>query len=328
MDRFNHRRQNMGLLAIIRNAQAVRAQMAAPRESMTMSVTPISKVQRVIDPNAPLKAQVSVLSLLIKDPPENSRIITITPELAAHVLANLNDNNRRQRPAKIKAWSVVMSADEWKLTGDTIKFGRDGRLIDGQNRLASCVRADKAFRTYVAFGIDPATFSVIDAGTTRTGADTFQISGVPYATIQSGAVRWLMIFAASNGTPDRGQQYSNDQLWAHYKANIDEPTMSWAAKTAHAIKGIPPTALAAHLYLFLPKNRNATVRFVHDLQEYRSGGKKLIDELLERRRMNMGRLHENSVNAMIILAWRAYCAGQSVTKRTLTWTKDDAYPTL
>ena len=47
------------------------------------SVTPIQNKQpRFIDPNAPLAKQQEVFKLLMKDPPENSRVLTITPSFS------------------------------------------------------------------------------------------------------------------------------------------------------------------------------------------------------------------------------------------------------
>ena len=54
--------------------------------------------------------------------------------------------------------------NNWSLTGETIKFGTDGLLKDGQHRLYACIRANTPFDTHAIFGINPETFQHIDVG--------------------------------------------------------------------------------------------------------------------------------------------------------------------
>jgi hypothetical protein len=83
-----------------------------------------------------------------------------------------------------------MMADEWMLTGDTIKFSDAGLLRDGQNRLRACQRAGVPFRTHIVFGIEDEAFDRLDQGKNRNGADVLSIAGYQYVTALSGAVRW------------------------------------------------------------------------------------------------------------------------------------------
>jgi hypothetical protein len=291
-----------------------------------MSITPIGKPTRFTDPNKPVKDQATNLLALIKEPPENSRILTVTPELAQWILENINTNNRRQRPGKIKAWAAVMAAGDWLLTGDTIKFGKSGALIDGQNRLAACFRGGVPFRTYAAFGIEDRAFNVIDTNSVRSNADTFKMAGVEYDRIVAHAVRWLMIY---DGDPlDRSRSIPNTELWDYYQKHVDAEQMRRAARHAYNIKGLPHSALAAHLYLFYHKNAKATKAFATDLEGYQRGGKKLIDRIADLRKQAMGRLHETQVNALFILTWRAYRDNKTVTAKTFKWTETNEYPAI
>jgi hypothetical protein len=62
------------------------------------------------------------------------------------------------------------SGGSFSLTGDTIKFGTDGLLKDGQNRLAAVVRSGVSLSTHTVFGIEPLLFDRMDIGKNRTGA--------------------------------------------------------------------------------------------------------------------------------------------------------------
>ena len=97
------------------------------------------KGERKIKASMPLPQQIETLKELIARPPTNSRVIEWSPKLAEYVLTNLNRDNRPMKPGKIKKYAADISDKGWGVTGDTIKFGSDGLLKDGQNRLSACV---------------------------------------------------------------------------------------------------------------------------------------------------------------------------------------------
>src|ERR1700730_6868137 len=139
------------------------------------------KAERKIKASMPLTEQIATLGELISRPPTNSRVIEFGPKLTEYVLTELNPHNRPMKPAKIKKYTVDLLEGRWGLTGDTMKFGLDGFLKDGQNRLAASVRAGKALTTHVVFGIQPDLFARMDIGKNRTGGDVFAIAKINYA---------------------------------------------------------------------------------------------------------------------------------------------------
>src|SRR5947208_3113792 len=141
-----------------------------------MRASTSDKTERKIKASMPLNEQIATLSDLIMHPPTNSRVIEFSPKLAEYVLTKLNLSNRPLKPAKIKKYAADLSEGLWGLTGDTIKFGTDGLLKDGQNRLSASMRAGKTMSSHVVFGIDPRLFSRMDIGKNRTGGDVFSIA--------------------------------------------------------------------------------------------------------------------------------------------------------
>jgi hypothetical protein len=144
------------------------------------------KAERKINASMPFNEQVSMLDALIRRPPTNSRVIEFSPKLAEHILTKLNLNNRPMKTAKIKKYAEDLAEGLWGLTGDTIKFGTDGLLKDGQNRLSACVRAGRPMASHAVFGIDPGylhewTSARIATGLTffRSQASATQITSVP-----------------------------------------------------------------------------------------------------------------------------------------------------
>jgi len=279
-----------------------------------------------LDPNAPLAEQIKQLKQLIATHQDTAIVLTLVPELMQWVLENLNTNNRKQRRAKIKKFAQCLTNGAWQLTGDTIKFGRSGLLLDGQNRLAGCVLAGLRMETYVVFNIDDDAFAVIDTGTTRTNQDTLKIFGVPYEHVATPAVRWIMLHMLKL---DRGKTFDNAEMLEYYRNKIDKDALDRAVKDAIEVGSIIPQGnFAAYIYLARRINAKATDRLVADCINYVRGGRKLIDKLETLRKQQMGRIHEDVKNAIIILAWKAYRRGNVVTKTTLNWTESKDFPTL
>ena len=129
----------------------------------------------------------------LKNPPETSWIITVDPASAEVLLEERNEGNRPPKPNKVQQFATDMSSKRWGLTGDTLKFAPDGRLLDGQNRLAACVRSNKPFTTHVVFNIDPQLFGRMDIGKPRNPADVLHIAGYKYASTLAAAVRWTYL---------------------------------------------------------------------------------------------------------------------------------------
>src|SRR5437868_15069750 len=81
----------------------------------TGNITPLraanasNQMERKIKPSMALGDQIAILSDLIKNPPENSRIIEVSPKLAEYVLTELNDKNRPMKPTKIKTYAEDLS---------------------------------------------------------------------------------------------------------------------------------------------------------------------------------------------------------------------------
>jgi len=133
------------------------------------------------------------LSKWLNSPPENSRRVWITPEMALAILTDLNKGNRTKKPEEIRRYANDMKDGRWVMTGESIKFGTDGMLKDGQNRLSACVQAGVSFATHIVFGIDPNVFANIDRGKNRNPADVFYIAGIKYPSDTSAAVRWILL---------------------------------------------------------------------------------------------------------------------------------------
>lgn len=282
-----------------------------------------------------LQAQISELQNFIKHPPSTSKIIEFSPQLAEYVLANLSRDNRPKKPAKIKRYAEDLVAGRWGLTGDTIKFGTNGLLRDGQNRLAASVRAGRSLISHVVFGVDPDLFTRMDIGKNRTPADVFAIAGISYANHVAGAVRWLLILTSEKPN-DRGAQFSNEELLEAYRSRFDADKLEHSIQCALAVRRStrhPVAPLAALHYLFAQRDRQKADEFFDEwamdrAKRARAPTRYLQRKLVEMARLANRRLHENVRNALIIKAWNAYVANRSLTKKVMEHSPSDKLPTI
>lgn len=298
-------------------------------EGDVMSVQQIKTEPRFVDPTSPLEKQRTALDSLIQNPPENSRVMVFSPELAENVLADLNGQNRSQRPMRIQRYARDMADRKWLLSGDTIKFGRSGLLRDGQNRLKACVHSKSSFKTHVIFGVDDRAFKAMDIGATRTGIDAFKIEGVPNPRVAAPAVRWIIIYDRSATDPDRGASFDNATLLEYYKANVDPARLNLAISRSIAVgHPFPQGPLAALFYRFDSRDARLTKQFALDLEKRERGGRKLAEKLVDLRKQQAGRLHELQMHALVIQAFNAYRQKVSVTRATLNWHDGKDFPEI
>jgi hypothetical protein len=296
---------------------------------------PHAKLERKIKAGMPLRDQIAILSDLIKNAPENSRIIEFSPKLAEYVLTELNDKNRPMKPTKIKIYTNDLNSGMWGLTGDTVKFGTDGCLKDGQNRLAASVRANKPLKTHAVFGIDPRLFARMDIGKNRNGADVFSIAGVSYANHVSATVRWLLILT-SDDPGNRGAQFSNEELLAAYREKFDVERIEQSVHAALAVRKTchhPVGPLAALHYLFSERNARKADSFYEEwasgrAKKARAPSRYLQNELVRVGHESNNRMHENVRNAMIIKAWNAYIQGRAASKADMRHAVSDPMPKI
>jgi hypothetical protein len=108
-------------------------------------------------------------------------LVLITPELAKEWLDERNENNRKFKESAIIRYAREMKAGRWDPDASDMKFARTGDLIDGQNRLAACVRAGVPFPTLLRTGLKKDTQTRVDVGMKRSVSDTFKLERVPYA---------------------------------------------------------------------------------------------------------------------------------------------------
>jgi hypothetical protein len=249
----------------------------------------------------------------LKHPPKSSVIIDIDPETAEEILATRNKGNRPSKPNKVQQFARDMSARRWGVTGDTIKFGSDGRLLDGQNRLSAAVRSGESFTTHVVFGIDPELFGRMDIGKPRNAADILHIAGFKYASTLAAAIRWAYLLDTDPYNRDTMQPDFVLKLARNEYADI-EPFLK-EGRDINRQFAHPAGQIAALIYHFAKKDQGKARDFVRAwLKGDRNGRYQIIDTmqalLHSQKANNNGRMHELTRAGIIIKAWNIFKAGQ------------------
>lgn len=277
------------------------------------------------------RQEIKNLDKFLRKPPQSSVVLEFTPTLAEHILSNLNVGNRPQKPQRIIDYAKDMVAHNWSLTGETICFGTDGFLKDGQNRLAACIRAQTPFKTHVVFGIDPATFHHMDTGKNRGADDILAIMGVPNAKNVATCMKFINAFRQGRPTTHGGM--SNQAIKDMYLNDVDENLLQRAVKAAKALYNVIsyPVGSSSALYYLAAQSGNEEL-VTKFFEELRCGGSKpnryyaprhLVETLVKLRMDRTVKISSEMYSVMLARTWYNFKNNKRSTKADMTVHLDD-----
>ena len=126
--------------------------------------------------------------------------------MAAEWLKNAKDDpNRKPSMKTVRAYARDMAAGAWKLTGEAIKFGTNGMLLDGKQRMEAVVRSGATIDIFVLRGIDPGAQHVMDTGRKRSAADDLAIQGETNTTLLAAVIKLAIGVEAGISDPYRAE---------------------------------------------------------------------------------------------------------------------------
>ena len=257
------------------------------------------------------KLNESTLKSHIESPPNGSVVVEIHPEIAKFALSSTNKKNRPVSPSKVIDYSKDMVANNWSLTGETIKFGTDGLLKDGQHRLEACVRANTPFESHCIFGINPETFQHIDVGKKRNGSDTLAMMGVPNSKNASTIIKMIIAYEAEQSRSS-SNGVSNDWLKEKYNSEIDHELLNEAVsvgKKLYTTTKWKVGVIGAFFYVAVQKGQRTQIStfFDHMCKGIGTKARAPVPFLLENvNRMRMDRAFELRAHHYSIMLSRAY----------------------
>lgn len=143
----------------------------------------------------------------------------ITPDQAERwLMSDTNFSNRGLRQHHVEFLAREMSESRWRTTHQGIAFGTNGRLLDGQHRLAAIVRSGLTIEMMVSVDLDPEAFRAMDGGITRANADRIHlVNDQPENRIICIAIREFLVETTTNNKPSVGlieeEFLKKDEAW-------------------------------------------------------------------------------------------------------------------
>lgn len=192
----------------------------------------------------------------------------INRDMAKQLLATCNKDNRHIKPRKLAAYTRDMANDRWLKDGAPLRFGRDGRLYDGQHRLAALINAsilreerglsgaDWSIRFLIFSDLDEEARLVIDTGAPKTVRDAALINeGVTYAqhvvAIGNRIYNWVN---AKNPVPNTRTRVTPTALefaafYRNFAAEVNQAAY-WGGHLLHRVKCPAVAGGLAHFLIY------------------------------------------------------------------------------
>lgn len=236
-----------------------------------------------------------------------SEVRTITPTLAASILATSNGNRPLKRE-KVKAYARDMAAGNWIMNGETIIIDVNGSLVDGHHRLTACVDAGVSFDALVAWGAPVDAQKTVDMGASRTTGDALHFYGYRNTNQVNAIIRVLMSMDA--GRP-RSANPSTHEVFAFIEAN---PMIAEAAVFAsHPARGMPKiqSVLGAIYFMEAKDGKSDRVRRFSDvlangIPDYPGCAAHVLRERLLKDALSKAKLSVADRQLLTLAAWEKF----------------------
>jgi hypothetical protein len=246
-------------------------------------------------------------------------VVDVTPEMA-HEFLGYNTHNRPMRHRVIKALAEDMASGNWEEDGQSIKFGRDGALLDGQHRLAAIIKAEVPIRLLVVRNVPNEAQENMDTQARRSFGDVLKLRNEKLYTALAAAVRRVHMWENGSRSGTANWQPTNRQLLQTLeKYPWLRDTVSLTQRVGQQIP-IPGSTLALCHWLFVQIDADDCEFFFQRLGD----GVGLNDGdpihvlrrtvLTEERSGRTGKTRINTtvMTAYLIKAWNAYRQGKRI----------------
>jgi predicted XRE-type DNA-binding protein len=178
----------------------------------------------------------------------HSKIETITPKRANELLADKHKN----RPLKAQAidqFAADMKAGRWEMNGQPIIISDEGRLSDGQNRMAAIVQSGVTIDLLVVYGVPAERMATMDTGTKRSVADVLGMRDVPNATLVGSIARTAYAFISGMTI------YQSPSKTAVVDFVSKHPHVETVAAYTKRVNAAPQSAFGAVIFLATESRR-------------------------------------------------------------------------
>jgi hypothetical protein len=261
----------------------------------------------------------------------------ITPEIAEALLER-NHNNRKMKSGKIAEYARDMITGKWDPDASDIKVDRRGDLLDGQNRLAACLKARVPFPTLLRTGLSPETKMHVDTGAKRTASEALKMHGVGgYHAAIAAAINWRFRISERREFFDARRGFDARPLITLTHEEMigflqQHPAIEKFAVDAQRIRDripvMPISVILAVLSMAAEVDESAVVDFVYKVTHSEYGGPgdpiQALFEYAARTRFNKqnsgraangGRVAQEEHYIALVRVWNAWRRDARITPR-------------
>ena len=150
----------------------------------------------------------------------------------------------------VRAYAADMSAGNWQLTGESIKFAAGGALLDGQHRLRAVIESGATVYMFVTRGLQIEAQDVMDTNVKRGAQDMLAMYGHANASLAASAAKWVIFYEEDRLYTDRAtRNVSHSDVLAF---TADNDAYAEAVAFASGIRkhiDLQPSILAAAVYI-------------------------------------------------------------------------------
>ena len=249
-------------------------------------------------------------------------VVMVDPDTARRWLSR-NEANRSLRGSQVSKYARDMAAGRWQLTGAPIQFAADGRLLDGQHRLAAIVKAKVTVAMFVVRGLPAAAQAYMDTGAKRTVADQLSIAGFKNSSVLAAGARLAWAWRMGRLSAPR-EAVSDPEIRAFVTAHPSlMEAAGFAARMRRAGLDIHPSVVCAAVWGLTEAGHDAerVEAFFQAMAEMRSDGpgdpKYALLHRINTARRNREHLAAADMLSMLIRAYNADYTGKKAHRLQL-----------
>lgn len=259
----------------------------------------------------------------LKAPAPTQQIINVTPALAKQWL-ELNFNNRKLKSNKISQYARDMREENWRYTGEAIKFNKLGHLVDGQNRLHAIIDAEVTLPMLVVTGLKEDAQEVMDSGASRGASDALDFRGYnrPQELGAMARVHYVwqvqQAFTTCMNSPAATSWPSTAEVIRHVEDNPELPKLTTRARAVVRQLRLPVGSVGATYYEFRQIDEEEAEQFIDNILDFELAGKGDPIATLIKRCQEMALRREIVRPAtgifMMVKTWNAVRSGEAMQK--------------
>jgi len=220
----------------------------------------------------------------------------VTPSIAKEWLAKNVSNNRYINDRRITQFARLMATGNWsENTGESIKFNKNGKLIDGQHRMMALIKANRTMYFCVHYDLPNDAINYIDQNAPRSTGNVLHIHNIPNANSISKGVKLYKLAVENEGYFKRqtGIKYSPIEIMNEYNKDPDffQQGYKLSSRLYRSFNRLMAPSFIAALYCYCLKysdHKNKVDPFFESFFDYSGNAcrtlvtarKKLLDDKL------------------------------------------------